>query len=279
MDGMAGSCKGTGGAVARGLWIDRIYGVCGLFKGIRGAVARGLWIDRIGGVVGFFKGIRGAVAQGLLIGMLVLLAGGCPQPMEAAKVVVVLGGAEYSGDSQKNGALNLDEIASLYITVTKIAMDYVGREDVMVSDGTSEEGTGTSEDGAASSEAGEAGTGNLGQVTVFEGEKRLDIRDLSGIADTLSTVHVDPGYYTKIRLYISDPELRLASAPETPNTDIHLTANARLFVSKTFLLPEGQTSLIQLDFEDLHIVETRQGSYTWTPQLRAAVEVQAVEGE
>ncbi len=278
MDGMAECCKGTRGAIAQGLLIDRTDGIAGLFKGTRGAVARGLLIVKMDEIFGMFKGIRGAVARGLLISMMVVLAGGCPQLMEPAKVVVVLGGAEYSGESGKNGAVGLDEIASLNVTVTKITMDYAGREDVMVSDGTSVEGAGTSEDGAASSEEGDA-AGILGRITVFEGEKRLDIRDLSGIADTLTAVNVDPGYYTKIRLYVSDPELRLVSAPETPINDIHLTANARLFVSETFLLPEGQTSVIQLDFEGLHIVETGQGSYTWTPQLRAAVEVQAVEGE
>lgn len=90
---------------------------------------------------------------------------------------------------------------------------------------------------------------------------------------------VEPEYYTKIRLSIRDPELRLTSAPDLPITDIHLTANARLFVLETFYVPEGQTSILTLDFEDLHLIETGHGGYVWTPQLRADIQVEAVEGE
>ncbi len=190
---------------------------------------------------------------------LVLAATGCP-PGQNAKVRLLLAGdsgpllaAKSATDGQvvqKAGELTLDEIASLKITVTEVSLD---RSGPVTAEG---EGEGEGE-----------------RVVVFTGEKEVDIRDLTGISELLSESSITAGHYTKVRLTVKDPKLVLATDPETVITDIQLTANGRLFVSESFDLPDGQTSLVLLDFEGLHIVETGNGKYVWTPQLRARISV------
>ncbi|HPO12939.1 MAG TPA: DUF4382 domain-containing protein [Candidatus Hydrogenedentes bacterium] len=230
------------------------------------------------GMAGSYKGIRGVFAPGLMILLMVVLAGGCPQPNGPAKLVIVMGSGELSAGENQKDAIDLSEIDTLYVSIHKVTLDYVGLDNLTEGDVASDEGM-SSEEGDLSSEEDQTTLGSLGQITVFEGDLRMDIRDLSSVSEILSTVDVEPGYYTKIRLSIGEPELRLASAPDVAIMDIHLTANARLFVSETFNLPDGQTSILTLDFQDLHLVETGHGGYVWTPQLRADVHVEAVEGE
>jgi hypothetical protein len=97
------------------------------------------------------------------------------------------------------------------------------------------------------------------------------------VSRVLSSVEIPAGTYTKIRLSIENPRLVLNSDPDAVITNIQLTANGRLFVSKTFELPEGEPYLLILTFEDIHLVETGNGGYVLTPQLRADIDIEPAE--
>jgi hypothetical protein len=76
-----------------------------------------------------------------------------------------------------------------------------------------------------------------------------------------------------VRLSISDPELVLTADPETVITDVHLTANDRLFITEELVLPDGQDSLLIIDFGGIHLVQQGNGGFTLTPQLQATFTV------
>ncbi len=196
------------------------------------------------------------------IGVLVIATTGCPS--QPVKATVLLSGDNGMVIPTKGGEVSLDAIQSLTVTVTEVSLDVSGAvEDATESKASEGEGEGEAE--------------TPGKVVVFSGEKRVDLRDLTGISEVISTASLEPGTYTKIRLGIKDPELVLVEDPSTVITDIQLTANAHLFVSDTFVVPEGQVSLIKLDFAGIHLVQTGQGKCVWTPQLRASIEVSSAE--
>lgn len=147
---------------------------------------------------------------------------------------------------------NVDVAAmqSFIVTVTGITLDREGEEDAAI---------------------------------LFDGSMDVDLLDLTGISQVISNAVVEPGTYTKIRLNIENPRMRLSATPDVEITDIHLTANGRLFVSQSFEVPEGQTSLIVLDFGGLHLVQQGNGGYTLTPQLTVDLSVQnadvVIEGD
>ena len=207
---------------------------------------------------------------------------GCPCD-RSAKVIVLLAG-DLSEDGAKSfaasepvpikaGEVPLDDIASLKVTVTGISLDYAGP--VTASEGEGE-GEGESE-GEGEGEGEPDDASKAAKVVVFSGEKEVDLRDLTGISELISQAAIAAGHYTKIRIAVQDPKLVLVSDRETTITDIQLTANGHLFVSESFDVPEGQTSLVLLDFQGLHLVETGNGKYVWTPQLRATISVVAAD--
>ena len=185
----------------------------------------------------------------------VLLFSGCPSAPQTKALFLIAGDNALSAKSLPDadkGTVALDTIQSLKITITEISLDYAGSQ--------------------APAAEGE-GEGEGERVVVFSGAKEVDLRDLTGISEILSTAELKAGFYTKIRLTVENPQLVLTADLSTVITDIQLTANSRLFISGSFELPEGQTSLILLDFSDLHLVETGSGKYVWTPQLRATISV------
>ncbi len=101
----------------------------------------------------------------------------------------------------------------------------------------------------------------------------LDLRDLTDVSAVLSSVDAPAGWYTKVRLSISDPRLVLTEDPETVITDIQLTAADRLFISKQFEIPPEPTLLL-LNFGRLHLVPTGGNGYVLTPQLDVTIDIQ-----
>lgn len=185
----------------------------------------------------------------------VLLLSGCPFASQTKAIFLVAGDNAPSAESLvivENGELSLGAIQSLKVTVTRISLDYAGSQ-------------------APVGEDTQAVEGNL--VVVFTGAKEVELRDLTEISEILSNAELQAGVYTKIRLTVDSPQLVLTADPSTVITDIQLTANSRLFVSESFELPAGQESLILLDFTGLHLVQTGEGKYVWTPQLRATISV------
>jgi len=88
---------------------------------------------------------------------------------------------------------------------------------------------------------------------------------------------VPAGTYTQVRLSIENPRLVLSADTETELTNIQLTANGRLFVSETFELEGGESTLIVLDFGGIHLVQQGHGGFVLTPQLRAEINLVSAE--
>jgi len=204
--------------------------------------------------------------------------------------------------ANKQGGRNLD-LESLTLTITEISLDRSpGGGDDDPNEGSSEgetegaddalegeeegEGTLKSQEGAGDGEAPQEGDseGDAGdegategedvgnKVIVFSGALDVNILDLAEISQILTSNQIPAGKYTKIRLSIENPRVVLADDPDTVLEDVQLTANGRLFISKSFELPEGP-SLLLLDFEGIHLVQ--QGNtgdrFVLTPQLRANI--------
>jgi hypothetical protein len=196
---------------------------------------------------------------------------GCPSPKRESSVTVLLAG--NAGLDGAKTRLDLESVASLTVTVTEVALDHclaaVGEGEGEVKDGEGE-GEGECEECDECECPGE-----IERIVVFIGEKEVDLRDLDGISEVISTAELPAGSYCKVRLSIEDPRLVLADDPDTILENVQLTANGHLVVSGGFELPEGESSLVLLDFESFHLVQSgNSGKYVLTPQLRATIQVQ-----
>ncbi len=119
---------------------------------------------------------------------------------------------------------------------------------------------------------------NGGHVTVYEGSFDVDILDLTELSEVLTMVEIPAGEYCRIIINIENARLVLAADPGTEITDVHLTANGRLFIKDHFELEDGEQVLIVLNFGSIHLVDAgSSGQYVLTPQLRADVEVEEAE--
>ena len=221
------------------------------------------------------KGSKNAMrATGLLCALLLVVAAtGCPQldpdqpdPDGKALLTTVFTGdgaplANKILEALKPGPVAVEDIESLTVTITRIVLDLDKAEPA---EEDPEEGE-------------EEEKNNASKVVVFSGEMPVNVLDLSGVSQLISLEEVPAGRYTKIRLEIKDPELVLKADPETVVTNIHLTANARLFIGVDFELEDGANRILVLDFGGIHLVRTGHGGYVLTPQLRASLEILTVE--
>ncbi len=181
----------------------------------------------------------------LLAAVLVMALVGCPTPKDTSLTTLFSGGS-----TALKANVALEDIESLTVAITMISLDRAG------------------------SDSGEGeGEGEENKVVVFEGEMDVNIKELQGVSEILSSQEVPAGKYTKVRLSIANPRLVLVSDPQTEITDIQLTANSRLFVSEQFELPEDEPSLLILDFGGLHLVAQGNGGYTLTPQLQVTIDI------
>lgn len=118
------------------------------------------------------------------------------------------------------------------------------------------------------------------KITIFKGALRVNLKELDAVSEILSQANIPSGKYNGIRLNIEDPELVLVGGdPQNPITDIQLTANGRLFIKEKFEVAEGENVLIIIDFGDIHLVETGNGSYVLTPQLRVILDLVSADVE
>lgn len=228
---------------------------------------------------------------------------GCPSPEGKSSVTVLLAGD--AGLTAAKTQLDMESVVSLTVTVTEIALDYCpvaegegegevgegeGEGEVGEGEGEGEVGEGEGEGELLAKDNGEEGeceeceecacAGETERIVVFTGEKEVDLRDLSGISEVISTAELPAGSYCKIRLSIKNPRLILADDPNTVLENVQLTANGRLFVQGGFELAEGDNSLVLLDFESFHLVQAgNSGKYVLTPQLRATIQVQSAEAQ
>lgn len=200
----------------------------------------------------------------LTLSITILLSlSGCPPPPQERAAFLVSADLDPAAKVAA-GEVDTEDIASLMVTLTEISLDHVNGPPAAEDEGEGE-----------IAEEGEANAGN--KIVVFSGSVDLELRDLIGVSELISNADIPAGRYTKIRLSIEDPRMTLVSDPDTVITDIQTTANGRLYVSSNFEVPEGQDSLILLDFQGLHLVQTGNGGYVWTPQLRAEISVEPAD--
>lgn len=212
------------------------------------------------------KRVRLCLGAVLFSGAVVALAG-CPKKNTDTQLTVLFTGdsspvmkalvAILEGNKQ-GGTIPVDDIEALYVDIVEVVLDH-------------SPGGGEGE--------GE-GEGNESKITVFPQEDgpeslRVNIKDLIEVSRVLSEVEVPSGKYTKIRLSIDNPELVFVDDVETSFTNIGLTANSRLFISEMFELPEGESSLIVLDFGGVKVNQLGNGDFQLTPQLDVDVSVEA----
>ena len=200
--------------------------------------------------------------------LLVITAAGCWERDQDGKAFLT---TVFTGDGAplatkilealEPGPVAVEDLESLTVTITRIVLD---RET-------------TEPDEEEPEEAEEEKQDNPSKVVVFAGEMPVNVLDLTGVSQLISLEEVPSGRYTKIRLEIKDPELVLKADPETVDTNIHLTANARLFIGVDFELEDGANRILVLDFGGIHLVRAGHGGYVLTPQLRASLEVLTVE--
>lgn len=200
----------------------------------------------------------------LTLSITILLSlSGCPPPPQERAMFLVSTDLDPAAKVAA-GEVDTEDIASLMVTLTEISLDHVNGPPAAEDEGEGE-----------IAEEGEADARN--KIVVFSGSTDLELRDLIGVSELISNADIPAGRYTKIRLSIEDPRMTLVSDPDTVITDIQTTANGRLYVSSNFEVPEGQDSLILLDFQGLHLVQTGNGGYVWTPQLRAEISVELAD--
>lgn len=147
-------------------------------------------------------------------------------------------------------------------------------------DGDDEDRSGDDNEGEGEGE-GEEEEGET--VVVYEGAFDVNLLDLTTLSEVLTTADIPAGKYCRIVLQIENPRLVLVADPETVITDIHLTANGRLFIKDRFEVGEQEDIIIVLNFGGIHLVQKGNGGYVLTPKVRAEVNVDeqetAVEGE
>ncbi len=195
---------------------------------------------------------RFAIASVVVIFLAIAMAG-CPSNNGTAKVTTLLtaSGSQAKGEN----TVSLDEMESFMITVEQIVLVPQGEE------GSEGEGEGEGEGELVKQNVPES------HEIIFEGELRVNLLDLTELSEVLSSVEIPAGTYTQTRLTISNPELILKENPDQVITDVHSTANGRLFINEDLELPEGQDSLLIIDLSDVHLVQTGNGGFVFTPQI------------
>lgn len=195
-------------------------------------------------------------AVGACLCLLLFAMAGCPatQPVKEGTITALVtadspaagGAAAALASALTKADVPVEDIVSLKVTVTKIVL--------VQGDGEQEEEN--SDD----------------LVEVFNGSMEVDLINV----EALARVDVSAGTYNQIKISIENPRMTLVSNPEEELTNIHLTANSRLFITQQFEVPEGE-SLLLLDFDGAKIVELGNSDYNWTPQLHADLTFESAE--
>ena len=127
---------------------------------------------------------------------------------------------------------------------------------------------------SADDDSAEAEEDSTEKVVVFDAVEQLavdneiDLVDLANLSDVLSSSEVPPDDYTRIRMEISNPRLRLIGDPAGEyRTNVSLTANGRLFANVDLAISSGETVYLRLVLDGIHLVETGGSDFVLTPQL------------
>ena len=175
----------------------------------------------------------------------------CTEPTGSGSlnVMVSVGGwAPVLDGLLAGGPVDLESIESFLLTVDRITIHVSSEDDSL--------------EGVVVFDATE-------QPTV---DNEINLVDLSTLSGLVASVPVPAGSYQQVRMEISDPHLRLVDdPPEEDRTDVHLTANGRLFAAVELNIVPGETLDLNLVLNDLHLVEQGHGGFVLTPQLRVEI--------
>lgn len=111
-----------------------------------------------------------------------------------------------------------------------------------------------------------------GQVVLFEGEREIDLLDLTNFNEPIVFGEVPVGVYTKLRLYIDD--LRLYEDEDEDPISVPLPANGKIDMldpSGIAVFP-GLTLLAEIDIDankSIKVIQTGNGGYRFRPVVRA----------
>jgi hypothetical protein len=188
-----------------------------------------------------------------------------------AKVYVLLSSGDGGGEWERNSGneVEFEEIQNLVVRVTQVSLRRAS-EIYEVYDDCDEDG-GALDTGNTWTKTNWEGE-NEHEEIIFDGAVDVDLMALTDLSALIASAEIYPGRFTKIRLAVEEPRLVLASHPDEVITDVQLTANGHLFVSKQFELEEGDSRLLALRLEGIHLVEAGKCRYVLTPQLRAELE-------
>lgn len=141
-------------------------------------------------------------------------------------------------------------------------------------DGDDEDRSGARSNHRGDDDDGDNGDDDGESIVIFSGSFDVDLLDLTELSQVLTEVEVPAGEYCGIRLRIENPRLVLVSDPDTIITNVHLTANGRLFVKEHFEIDDEEEVLIILDFGGIHLVRAgNSGKYVLTPHLKADIDI------
>lgn len=116
------------------------------------------------------------------------------------------------------------------------------------------------------------------RFVLFSGSIDVDFFGIEDSAYLLSRMNIPADRYTRIELSVENPRLVLKADPDTVITNVHLTANGRLFLEQTIDLRGFCSAIIDVDFGGVHLVETgNDDKYVLTPQLTAEVSIQSFQ--
>jgi hypothetical protein len=191
----------------------------------------------------------GLAAKRVCIAVLVSVCVGCPSGPKDVRAIALLTADGSSakafvlGAAQAQGVA-VESIDMLSVVISGIFMDYAGTRQPV------------------------AGQEPAETIEVFSGELEVNLKDLIGVSQALSSLNIPAGWYTEIRLTMENPRLTLKDNPDTVITDIELPGNGQVTFSEMFELAAGK-ALVSMDLGGIDLTTAGNGEYVFSPQLLA----------
>ena len=119
--------------------------------------------------------------------------------------------------------------------------------------------------------------GDMGQQTVFSGNKTINLLDLANFHQPIVFGEVEAGHFTKIRLRIENIELVDENTGQSTFASLPANGKIDLLDQDGFDVFPGRTLLVEIEIDankSIHIVGTGSGKY----QFRPVVKVNIMDG-
>jgi len=116
--------------------------------------------------------------------------------------------------------------------------------------------------------------GDMGQQTIFEGSKTINLLDLANFNEPIVFGEVEAGSYSKIRLRIENIELVEADTGITHHPKLPANGKIDLLDQGGFAVFPGRTVLVEIDIDankSIHVVGTGSDKYLFRPVVKVNV--------